>query len=110
MKSIGRALIVVVSLAMPGSTSAAEPLHLEDAVRQALANNERGLKAPLRVDVAEGGLERARSAFFPTLVLGASTSLTPSKTSGLGTLTLTQPLLHPSPFPLYPPAQPHPNT
>jgi outer membrane protein TolC len=82
----------------------AEPLRLDEAVRQALASNERALKAPLRVDQAEGSLHRARDAFFPTLVLGSQYAWTPngrSTSSVTGGLTLNQPIVNPSAFPLY---------
>jgi outer membrane protein TolC len=82
----------------------AEPLRLDEAVRLSLASNERALKAPLRVDQAEGSLHRARDAFFPTLVLGSQYAITPNgrtTTSLTGGLTLNQPILNPSAFPLY---------
>jgi outer membrane protein TolC len=82
----------------------AEPLKLDEAVRQALSANERSLKAPLRVAQSEGSLHRARDAFFPTLVLGSQYAWTPNgrTTSAVtGGLTLTQPIVTPSAFPLY---------
>lgn len=82
----------------------AEPLRLDEAVRLSLASNERALKAPLRVDQAEGSLHRARDAFFPTLVLGSQYAITPNgrtTTAVTGGLTLNQPILNPSAFPLY---------
>ena len=54
-------LALVVGLAP--RVAAAEGLKLEDAVRLALQNNERAKKAPLRVNVADASLERARDAF-----------------------------------------------
>lgn len=86
---------------------AAAPLGLSEAVDLALANNERARKAPLRVNVAEGQLEKARAAFLPTLTAGAQGTLrAAADKSGrvlgeTGTLTLTQPLLVPTAFPLY---------
>ncbi|MGZ3455567.1 MAG: TolC family protein [Polyangiales bacterium] len=94
---------VFVLASMPVGVRA-ESLRLDEAVRQALAANERALKAPLRVDQAEGSLHRARDAFFPTLVLGSQYAWTPNgKTTSTvnGGLTLTQPILNPSAFPLY---------
>jgi outer membrane protein TolC len=91
----------------PQGARAEAPLDLEEAVKLALANNERALSAPLRVEAAQGQLERARSAFLPTLVAGATASLRPPDgatnraLSSNGTLTLSQPLLNPSAFPLY---------
>jgi outer membrane protein TolC len=111
-----RRAFVVVALASAlaasfSSRASADPLRLEDAVRLALENNERARKAPLRVDVAEGQLDRARDAFFPTLTAqGAGTwnpnadpnARTPQKSiTSSGTLVLNQPLLAPSAFPLY---------
>ena len=42
-------------------------LTLEAAIDLALAKNERALKAPERVEAAVGGVDRARTAFLPTL-------------------------------------------
>ena len=101
-----RSLAFALALLSPG-TAVAEGLKLEDAVRLALQNNERAQKAPLRVEVAEGQLERARDAFLPTLVAGGASAWKPNppdRTPALtnsGTLTLSQPLLNPSAFPLY---------
>ncbi len=76
-------------------------------MRLALQNNERARKAPLRVEIAEGQLDRARDAFFPTLV-GSGVSIykpdPPARSPNLttsGSVTLTQPLLNPSAFPQY---------
>jgi outer membrane protein TolC len=108
----GRRLVIlhrgalVLTFLLP-TTAAAEGLTIEDAVRFALQNNERARKAPLRVEIAEGQLDRARDAFFPTLVGSGVTTYkpdpparTPSTTTS-GALTLTQPLLNPSAFPQY---------
>jgi outer membrane protein TolC len=89
------------------STAAAEELRIEDAVRLALQNNERARKAPLRVEIAEGQLDRARDAFFPTLVGSGATIYRPEpparspSTTTSGSVTLSQPLLNPSAFPQY---------
>ncbi|HEY8077205.1 MAG TPA: TolC family protein [Labilithrix sp.] len=82
-------------------------LRLEDAVHLALQRNERAMKVPLRVEVAEGSVDRARDAFFPTLVANGASQYNPdpaAKTPNItnnGTITLSQPLLNPSAFPLY---------
>jgi outer membrane protein TolC len=85
--------------------AAADGLRLEDAVRLALQNNERAKKAPLRVEIAEAQLERARDAFLPTLgASGSSTYHAGAKgdnPASNGTLTLTQPLFNPSAIPQY---------
>lgn len=103
-----RRFLVALLLVLPARVAAADGLKLEDAVRLALQNNERAKKAPLRVDVADASLERARDAFFPTLTFsGSSTYHPPSNDikgpnpTNNGTLTLSQPLLNPSAFPQY---------
>ena len=88
------------------TTGKAEGLTLESAVKLALSNNERARKAPLRVTVAEGQLERARDAFLPTLTASGSSTYRPDARAGTnpastGSLTLTQSLLNPSSFPQY---------
>src|SRR5258706_14095594 len=95
---------LVLTFLLP-ATAAAEGLTIEDAVRLALQNNERARKAPLRVEIAEGQLERARDAFFPTLVGSGVTTYKPDplgRTPGTTTsvaLTLSQPLFNPIAFP-----------
>jgi outer membrane protein TolC len=93
---------------LPTAARAAEaPLTLEDAIALALANNERSLKAPPRVEVAAGGLDRARSAFLPTLIAtgnGGWASIADRNGrnfAGDGALTVNQPLVNASSFPLY---------
>jgi outer membrane protein TolC len=100
-------LVIALSLA-PATTRADEPpLTLEAAIDMALANNERGLKAPERVEAAVGGLDRARTAFFPTVVgqgAGAWSSISDKANrnfSANGTLTLNQPIVNASSFPLF---------
>jgi outer membrane protein TolC len=100
-----QACALVLSL-LPAVARADAPLSLEEAVRLALANNERALKAPLRVEVAEGALDKARAAFLPTLSSqGTGTLHTLDKNSrvlsGNGTVQLSQPLFNLSSFPLY---------
>jgi outer membrane protein TolC len=85
----------------------AETLRMEDAIRLALTNNERAQKTGYRVETAEGQLDRARAAFFPSLTAGgsgvwrATEDRSGRNTTTSGTVTLTQPLLNPSAFPLY---------
>jgi outer membrane protein TolC len=73
----------------------------------AMANNERALKTPLRVRTAEGQLDRARTAFFPTLTAGgsgvwrATEDRNGDNITTSGTVTLSQPILAPSAFPQY---------
>jgi outer membrane protein TolC len=97
------------ALLLSTSTARADgPLTLEEALRLAASNNERALKAPLRVDAAEGALDRARTAFLPTLgAVGTGSVARPKdmpgarSLAGNGTLNLSQPLLNLSSFPLY---------
>jgi outer membrane protein TolC len=82
-------------------------MRMEDAIRLALTNNERAQKTPLRLETAEGQLDKARTAFFPTLTAGAAgTWSAVADKSGRsvtesGTVTLSQPIITPSAFPLY---------
>ncbi len=106
---VGRFLgaLTLCLLLAPSRAGADDALSLEGAVKLALGNNERARKAPLRVEVAAGQVERARAAFLPTL--NANTVVAFNGTldragravNGSGGLTLNQPLLNPSAFPLY---------
>ena len=94
-----------------------EELRIEDAVRLALSRNERAKIADLNVVVADAAVARARTAFFPTvLVTGSYTqkpddvvdpkraqgSIINSATASLGsTAALNQPLLNASSIMLY---------
>jgi len=86
---------------------AADGMTLEDAVKLALANNERAKKANLRVDTAEGQLDRARGAFLPTLNAGASGTLRAQEDragrnmTSNSTVTLSQPIVSMPAFPQY---------
>jgi len=97
---------LVLTLLWP-ATSAAAGFTIEDAVRLALQNNERARKAPLRVEIADGQLDRARDAFFPTIIGSGVGTYKPDpgprapNTTTSGALTLSQPLLNPSAFPQY---------
>jgi outer membrane protein TolC len=102
------ALAAALSIGLTSASAGAqEQLRMEDAIRLALTNNERAQKTPLRVETAEGQVDRARTAFFPSLTAGGSgTFLATPDRSGRsvttnGTVTLSQPLLTPSAFPLY---------
>lgn len=95
-----------LGLLLSPAARAEAPLGMDEAVRLALANNERALKAPLRVEVAEGQLDKARAAFLPSLsAVGTGTLHTLDKNgrllSGNGVLQLNQPLLNLSAIPLY---------
>ena len=90
-----------------GAPATSESLRMEDAIRSALTYNERSLKAPLRVDQAEGQKDRARTAFFPTLTAQGSGSFRATEdrsgrsTTTSGTVTISQPIIAPSAFPSY---------
>lgn len=101
-------LAVVLS---SGQARAEAPLTLDEAVKLAAANNERSHKAPLRVDAAQGQLERARTAFLPSVVASSSGAMKDPADragrilSGQGTVSITQPLVNLPAFPLYSQAQ-----
>jgi outer membrane protein TolC len=105
-----RRLVCALSLGLalaPAEARAEAPLSLEDAVTLALSTNERAQKAPLRVEAAQGQLERARAAFLPTLTATGTGALRSIEDrngrvlSGGGALTLNQPLLNLPAFPSY---------
>lgn len=84
-----------------------DQIRLESAVRAALDNNERAKKTPLRVEQAAGSLDRARTAFFPTLSASGSGQYAVQEdrsgrnTTTSGTVTLSQPLINLSSLPSY---------
>ena len=104
-------------LLAPRAWAQGAELRIEDAVNLALTRNERAKIADLNVTVAEASLARARTAFFPTvLVNGAFTTrpddvVDPKKTASpiLGAnnsnanlaAALNQPLLNASSIMLY---------
>ena len=102
---LSRALVCCLALALTPAARAEGPLGLEEAVRLALASNERALQAPLRVEAVEGQVERARSAFLPTLVANGTATLRAREDragrvlAAGGSLTLTQPILDLAAFP-----------
>jgi outer membrane protein TolC len=103
----------------PAPTPAPRPegtLQLADAVRFALSRNERAKIADYQVDVADAAVEKARTAFYPTLITSANDTIkpneptkpgatpSPNQTGGWNT-TLAQPLLNASAWPLLRQAQ-----
>ena len=87
-------------------------LRLEDAIRLSLSRNERARIAELNVDVADAAVSKAFTAFLPVLSASGQETLRPYETvkSGVTTqpygvgnaaLTVNQPVLNPSAFPLY---------
>lgn len=97
---------LVASLVVP-RVAAADGLSLSSAIDLALRNNERAKIASLRVEQAEGSVESARGAFLPSVLVGGSANLdaraskTGDHVGGLGTVTVRQPILHPSAIPTY---------
>jgi outer membrane protein TolC len=103
MSALRRVGVLIGVLSLWSPAARAEPFRLDQAVHQALTNNERAQKAPLRVAVAEGQAERARDAFLPTFVGGTSTTISPNASklaSAPTTFVVNQPILNPSAFPL----------
>ena len=100
-------MVVVAGSSGLAVEARAADLSLDEAIRLALANNERSRIAALRVDSAEGDVESARASFLPTLTFGASAQArepvsAPQKAiSESGTLTLRQPLLNLPAIPSY---------
>lgn len=99
--------LAVATLSVSLSAHAEGQLRLSDAIRLALGRNERAQIAPLRVEDAEGSLERARAGFLPSLTFGAqgTKKLVEDRTkrtfTSAGTLTFTQPLFNPSAIPTH---------
>jgi outer membrane protein TolC len=98
-------------LAASASASAAEgadsaaPLRLEDAVQMALARNERARISDFQVVVSEAGVEKALAAFLPIASVVAEDAQHPDfdhpANVGNASLTVSQPILNASAFPLY---------
>jgi outer membrane protein TolC len=90
------------------SVASAQELTLNEVVRLSLARNERSKIASLSVTSADASLRRARAAFMPTVSLGAGETFRPytagtnlRSTSASGSLTVNQPLVTVTAFPLY---------
>jgi outer membrane protein TolC len=83
-------------------------MSLQDAVQLTLSRNERAKISDLNVVVADAAVEKAFSQFLPLVTMGgtdtqhayASTSTVPNNV-GTANLTVSQPLLNASLFPLY---------
>jgi outer membrane protein TolC len=107
-----------LALVAPFARAAESPeLRIEDAVTLALSRNERAKIADLNVTVADAAVARARTAFFPTVLVGGTLTYKPddivdpkrstgsilnSATTSMGaTATLNQPLLNASSIVLY---------
>jgi len=107
------AMALGVSMIVFGGHAQADPqaaatLTMEQAVELALSRNERASISDRGVDVARAAVEKARTAFLPLVqALGsdqqhayAATDRTPNNVRQLS-LTVSQPLLNASAFPLY---------
>ncbi|MEO7113240.1 MAG: TolC family protein [Polyangiaceae bacterium] len=111
--------VPVATLANPPPSPPPRPegtLQLADAVRLAMSRNERAKIAEFQADVADAAVERARTAFFPTLVTSANDTIKPNEPTRAGAsappnqiggwnTTLAQPLLNASAWPLLRQAQ-----
>lgn len=105
----GAAVAGATSTAAPGAVAEASGggMRLDAAIRMALSHNERAKQATYRVEVAEGQVARARSTFLPSIVAGGSATqrlYADARGDRFGTsasLTITQPLISPSPWALY---------
>ncbi|NOU27111.1 MAG: TolC family protein [Polyangiaceae bacterium] len=106
---VGVLFFTAFFLVTPWARAQGDGLSLEDSIRYALSSNERALKAPLRVNVAEGQLDRARASFLPNLTAtGNGTLRTLAGTTGdrspltvTGSATLSQSIVNMPSFPLY---------
>jgi outer membrane protein TolC len=110
-----KARVVVAALAAFGAMmrpaaaespapAAIQGLRLEDAIQLAVTRNERARIAELEVAIADAGVAKARAAFLPVLAARGTDTLQPREKpldTANGTLTLTQPLIDPSAWPLY---------
>ncbi len=111
------AVAMTLAVSHAQAQDAAPALSIENAVTLALSRNERAKIADLNVTVAEAGVMRARTPFFPTVTVNgsytqrpddvvdpkkASSSVFNSATaSTLAAVTINQPILNASAFPLY---------
>jgi outer membrane protein TolC len=113
------AFVAAIAATTHVAKAADQPLRIEDAVKLALAKNEAAQIAEYQVDVADAAVEKARVAFLPVLTATGSDTLRPNPIRGnvspfavstpvnatTGALTITQPVLNLSAWPLYRQAQ-----
>jgi outer membrane protein TolC len=97
----------------PATVPTGQALSLQDCVHLAVTRNERAKISDLQVIVAEAGVETARAKFLPVITLTGNDTQHVQSTAGgngvggsvtnIGTsaLTINQPLLNASAFPLY---------
>ena len=101
MARVSVGLVLVVAMATPAHAD--DTLTLDQAIHLALTRNERSAIADLEIVTAEASVARARVAFLPVLNASGNDTLHPidtPKDTANGSLTLTQPLIAPSAFPL----------
>ena len=106
-----RGSVVVLAVVSSAATAQADQtgLRIEDAVSLALSRNERAKIADLDVTVADAAVDKARTAFFPTIGVGGTYTQHPddvvaagkSSYAALAAVTISQPILNASAFPLY---------
>jgi outer membrane protein TolC len=112
--------LVAATAAIARPVRAADaPLRIDDAVKLALAKNEAAQIADYQVDVADAAVEKARVAFLPVIVAAGSDTIRPAPlranvapfaittpvNATTGALTITQPVVNLSAWPLYRQAQ-----
>jgi outer membrane protein TolC len=104
---VGAVVVVFGVLGAMARMAASEPapgaLRIADAIQLAMTRNERAQIAELEVVIADAAVSRAKAAFLPVLSAGGNDTLHPRDTpidTASGTLTLNQPLLVPSAWPL----------
>lgn len=87
----------------PAATPGVQGLTIEQAIQLALSRNERSRIADLNVTIAEAGVQKARSAFLPTLSANGNDTLhwRGQANTANGAVTLSQPLIEPTAWPLY---------
>jgi outer membrane protein TolC len=103
---IGLTLLASAFLWSPSGHAAG--VTLNEAVRLALARNERSTIAALSVVSADAAVQKARAGFLPTVSVGASESIKPIEASqdkkysaANAAVTLNQPIVSVTTFPLY---------
>jgi len=111
-RTLSTLAVAMLAPSLPASAAQA-PLRLDEAVRLALAGNERARIAELDVVVSRAGVQRALAGFLPVVSAGGSGTQhaeapptragaqpTPSG-SAVGLVQLTQPLVNLPAWPLY---------
>jgi len=101
-------LALLSSAVVWSSSSRAAGVSLTEAVRLALSRNERSGIAALDVVTADAAVARARAGFLPTVTVGGTEQLKPIDgaenkkwTSANAALTVNQPIVAVTAFPLY---------